>query len=73
MRVTERLIRQNQKSKDIRQKQAEEEGTLTYRERTAEPTLLNRQSSVFTHKDNSFHTQASVFDRTAVFHTKSKP
>ena len=73
MRVTDRLVQQNQRKNDILKKQQpEDEETLTYRMRKMESVGLNQQSSVFQKKETSFHTQASVFDRMAVFHTKAE-
>ena len=73
MRVTDRLVQQNQRKNDFQKRQQpEEEETLTYRFRKMDPVSLNQQGNIFQKKETSFHTQASVFDRMAVFHTKAE-
>lgn len=72
MRVSEQLAREaRRKEEKRRQAPPEEEETLTYKKKTwARP--VNQAPSVFdTHKFRGINTQDSVFDTTAVFHTKS--
>ena len=79
MRITDRLIKQQNKAirEQIRRRedqqpefQDEEEGYYMYQSRSRmEP--LNTGRSVFDRKDDtSINTAPSVFDRTAIFHTK---
>lgn len=73
MRVTEQLLQDNQKQKNKQRQQIgeDEEETMTYMPYPIEQEPLNRQSGVFTKPETSFHTQESVFDRTAIFDTRA--
>ena len=66
MRVTDRLIRDNQKKQQRRKAISAEEDTLTYMQRKRQ-TSLNREPGVFESKFQGINTEKSVFDRTAVF------
>lgn len=72
MRVTERLIRDTQKQNErrrISRDEAEEE-TYTYQNRVKSPSL-QENPGVFTRKKlEGINTRGSVFDETAVFHTR---
>lgn len=68
MRVTERLIRQNQKKANRRKTYPEEEETMTYKKRESIGSL-NRERGVFDSRFSGINTEKSVFDQTAVFQT----
>ena len=72
MRVTEALMRQNMKKKtDFRNREEEEEETLTYKERKQEYWSINRTKDVFASPmADGLNSGESVFDRQAVFRTK---
>jgi len=73
MRVTEQLLRKNTK-KEVQKKrfQEEEEETLTYKPYPVNLHSLNQQPGIFSKEETSFHTQESIFDRTALFRTDKK-
>lgn len=69
MRVTEALLRKNNKKKNTAQDE-DEEPTQSYKERSWERWSLNRQKSAFASPmDDGLNTRESVFDRQAVFRT----
>lgn len=72
MRVTEALIRQNIKKKnDLQNRKADEEETLTYKERKQEYWSINHTKDVFASPmAEGLNKGESVFDRQAVFRTK---
>ena len=76
MRVTEQLLRENQKQKQKnrqrQQTEEDEEETMTYMPYPVEQEPLNRQSGVFAKSEASFHIRENVFDRTAIFDTRTK-
>lgn len=80
MKLTDRMIQgYNQLTRESGKKRAKyfsqdlngDEESMTYMDRPAFQAI-NSQRSVFDHEDEtSINTAKSIFDRTAIFHTKS--
>lgn len=70
MRVTEKLLQDNNKNKNKQEK--EPEVVEMYMERKKTTESINRRKSVFQSKYNEgINTSQSVFDRQAIFKTNS--
>lgn len=75
MRVTEALIRQNERNKQQnqlkRQWKEEDEPTLRYKERNYEYWAINQKKQAFGSPfSDGINTKESIFDKNAIFKTE---